>query len=183
MRSKTRHAQLLYVAAYGDAVAADGDWQILKKLVAQEVLTVEAMALVNRDLDGTIHISDRTHEMGVSAAIGAVGGAVVGAIFPPALIATAFVGAALGGGSGAVVDRLTKGRIKADVEWILPPGRTGIVVIVDEALAPVVDNAVDRAERTWRQHVDDPDPDADRADGHHKATSAGPPRGQESASS
>ena len=57
--------------------------------------------------------------------IGAVGGAVIGLIFPPALIASAAVGAGVGAGAGKLLDHHMKNEIKADVEEELPPGNTG----------------------------------------------------------
>ncbi|HEY5784505.1 MAG TPA: hypothetical protein VIT65_07005, partial [Microlunatus sp.] len=98
----------LYIAAYHDAAAAEADWDQIKRLAKDKVVTVEALILVSRDADGKIHVKDNTHEAGVGAAVGAVGGAIVGLIFPPALLASAVVGAGIGAGAGVVVDQVTK---------------------------------------------------------------------------
>jgi Transposase, Mutator family len=81
----------LYVAAYGDASVAEEDWNALKQLADDDVFEIEALALVNRDADGKIHVKDTSEEMGKGATIGALGGALVGLIFPPSLLATAAI--------------------------------------------------------------------------------------------
>jgi uncharacterized membrane protein len=161
MAEKDEVPQDLYIGAYDDASTAEEDWNALKKLVADKVLEVGALALVNRDTDGKIHVKDTTRETGVGATIGAVGGALVGLIFPPSLLASAAVGAGIGAGGGAVVDRVTRRKIKADVEWILPPGGSGIVVIFDEKWVNEVEKALARSQKISRDHVHDDDDDND----------------------
>ena len=82
----------LYIAAYSDAGAAQGDWDGLKELARDRVITLDAMVLVRRDADGKIHVEDNGHEVGVGATLGVVGGAVIGLIFPPALLASENIG-------------------------------------------------------------------------------------------
>src|SRR6476661_6168923 len=121
-KGKDDSAQDLYVAAYSDSSTAQAEWNALKQLVADDVIKVEALALVNRDSDGKVHVKDTTNEPGIGAVIGAVGGALVGLIFPPSLLASAALGAGVGAGAGAVIDRVTKREIKSDVEWAVPVG-------------------------------------------------------------
>ena len=154
----------LYVAAYSDADAAAEDWNALKKLAHDGVIKVEALALVNRDEDGKVHIKDTTNEPGIGAVAGAVGGAVVGLIFPPALLASAAVGAGIGAGSGAVIDRVTKRKVKSEVEWAVPVGGSGVVVVFDEEWVSEVESALSRADKITRNHLhenDDDDKDDD----------------------
>ena len=77
----------LYIAAYSDGSVAEEAWNAVRLLAADKVIEVEALALVNRDSDGKIHVRDTSHETGIGATIGAVGGALVGLIFPPSLLA------------------------------------------------------------------------------------------------
>ena len=145
----------LYIAAYGDSATAEAAWNSLKQLAADDVIEVEALALVERDSDGKLHVKDTSRETGTGAKIGAVGGALVGLIFPPSLLATTALGAGLGAGTGAVVDRVRKRRIKADVEWALPSGKSGVVVVFDEQWVAEVDNALTGADKLVRDHLHD----------------------------
>ena len=146
----------LYVAAYREPGTAEEDWNTLKRLAADDVIKVGALALVNRDSDGKLHVKDTTNEPG----IGAVGGALVGLIFPPALLASAAVGAGVGAGTGTLIDRVTKRKIKSDVEWAVPVGGSGVVVIFDEQWVSEVEKALTRADNISRHHLHDSDADA-----------------------
>jgi uncharacterized membrane protein len=151
--------QDLYVATYGDAAAAKAAWKSLKQLVADDVIEVEALALVSRDSAGKIHVEDTSRETGKGAKIGAVGGAVIGLIFPPSLLATAALGAGLGGGAGALMDRVAKRKIKAEVEWSLPAGGSGVVVVFDERWVAEVEKGLAGAVKIARDHLHDHDED------------------------
>ena len=67
------------------------------------MITVEALVLVSRDLDGKIDVKDNFHTVGVAAGLGAAGGLLIGLIFPPAFLASGVVGAGLGAGVGGLV--------------------------------------------------------------------------------
>jgi uncharacterized membrane protein len=157
MSDKDDAAQDLYVAAYSDPSTAEEDWDALKKLVVDDVIKVGALALVNRDSDGKLHVKDSTNEPGIGAVAGAVGGALVGLIFPPALLASAAVGAGVGAGTGTVIDRVTRRKIKSDVEWAVPAGGSGIVVVFGEQWVSEVEKALTRADKISRNHLDDDD--------------------------
>ena len=153
MADQDEAPQDLYVAAYSDSAAAEAAWNSLKQLAADEVIEVEALALVERDSDRKIHVKDTSHETGTGAKIGAVGGALVGLIFPPSLLATAALGAGLGAGTGAVVDRVRKRKIETDVEWALPPDSSGVVVVFDEQWVVEVERVLTGADKLVRDHL------------------------------
>jgi uncharacterized membrane protein len=144
----------LYIAAYSDPSAAQEDWDAIKQLARDKVITVDGLVLVSRDAEGTIDVKDNAHDVGRGAAIGAVGGAIVGLIFPPAILASAAVGAGIGAGTGAIVDRKQKNEIKADVEEVLPPGCSGIVALFEERWVAEVDKALRKADKVTKHEVD-----------------------------
>jgi uncharacterized membrane protein len=183
MADKDEAPHDLYVAAYSDLAAAEAAWKSLKQLADDEVIEVEALALVERDSEGKIHVKDTSHEAGTGAKIGAVGGALVGLIFPPSLLASAALGAGLGAGAGAILDRVRKRKLKADVEWALAPGGSGVVVVFDEQWVPDVENALTGADKVVRDHLHDDDdessieerPSATEEPGPHPNFSMTPP--------
>ena len=144
----------LYIATYSDPDAAQQDWDDIKQLARDDVITVDGLVLVSRDADGKIAVKDNAHDVGKGAALGAVGGAVIGLIFPPALLASAAVGAGIGAGAGAIVDHKQKEEIKADVEDVLPPGSSGIVALFEEQWVEDVDNALANADKVSKHEVD-----------------------------
>src|SRR3954465_12730025 len=106
----------LYIAAYADPNAAAGDWEEIKRMARDKLITVDGLVLVSRDADGKIDVKDKAGDVGKGTKLGAVGGAVVGLIFPPAFLASALVGAGVGAGTGKLVDHHHKKEIKEDVE-------------------------------------------------------------------
>lgn len=143
----------LYIAAYDDPDAAEQDWEAIKQLEKDKIISAEALVLVNRADDGKIHIKDNAHSVGAGAVIGGVGGAIVGLIFPPALLASAAVGAGIGAGAGAAVKQLEKHQVKADIERTLPRGSSGIIVLVEERWVTDVEGALPRAAKFEQHHA------------------------------
>jgi uncharacterized membrane protein len=144
----------LYIAAYADPAAAQGDWDAVKALSSEGLISVHALVLVSRDVDGKIHVKDDAHGGGAGTAIGAAGGLLVGLIFPPSLLVSGVVGGALGGGIGALKSRHERKEIKAEVENVLPRGSSGIVVLFDERWVGQIDEALAKADSVSKHDVD-----------------------------
>jgi uncharacterized membrane protein len=144
----------LYIAAYDDPNAAKGDWDSIKDLAEEDLIKVDGLILVSRTDDGKIQVDDDFHETRKGAAWGAVGGAVVGIIFPPALLASAAVGAGIGAGAGALVSHGQKEEIKADVDDTLPLNSSGIVAIFEERWEDDIDKALSNASNVTKEKVD-----------------------------
>ena len=144
----------LYIATYSDPGAAQQDWDDIKQLARDKVITVDGLVLVSRDADGKIDVKDNANDVGRGAKIGAVGGAIVGLIFPPAFLASAAVGAGIGAGAGAIVDRRQKKEIKANVEEVLPPGSSGIVALFEERWVDDVEKTLAKADKATKHEVD-----------------------------
>ena len=156
----------LYIAVYPDPDAARGDWDTIKQLAKDDVIKVDGLILVSRRGDGKIHVDDDFHETRKGAVWGAVGGAVVGLIFPPALLASAAVGAGVGG----LISHAEKAEIKANVEDTLPLNSSGVVAIFEEQWAEAVDNALSNASKVTKEQVD-----RDSADQVKASVSENPP--------
>ena len=155
MASKTDVPIDLYIAAYDDPDAAQADWDGIKALARDGVIRIDGLVLVSRDADdGKIHVKDNAHDVGKGAALGAVGGVLIGLIFPPAIFASAVVGAGVGGGAGAILDHEQKKEIKRDVEDVLPPGSSGIVAVFEERWVAEVDKALAKAEKVTKEKLD-----------------------------
>ena len=144
----------LYIAAYPDENAARGDWDALKQAASDDVIKVDGLVLVSRGSDGKINVEDDFHTARKGAAWGAVGGAVIGLIFPPSLLAGAAVGAGAGLGIGGLKSHREKKAIKADVEDVLPLDSSGIVALFEETWVADVDKALSHADKVSKHEVD-----------------------------
>ena len=154
MASSTDAPVDLYIAAYPDPTAAQADWAAIKQLAKDDVINVDGLILVSRRADGKIHVDDDFHETRKGATWGAVGGAVIGLIFPPAILASAAVGAGIGAGAGALVSHGRKEEIKADVEDTLPLDSSGIVALFEEQWEDDIDKALSKASNVTKEKVD-----------------------------
>ena len=144
----------LYIAAYSDPDAARADWEAIKELALADLIKVDGLVLVSRRSDGKIHVDDDFHETRKGAGWGLVGGAIIGLIFPPSLLASAVVGAGAGAGIGGLVSHHHKAEIKAEVEDVLPLNSSGIVAIFEERWADEVDKALAQAGTVTKEKVD-----------------------------
>lgn len=146
--------KVLYIAAYDDAGAAQGDFDALKELVKAGAIFIDVAVLVSRDDDGKLKVDENAHEVAGGTALGAAAGFVIGLIFPPALIASTVVGGAAGAGFGGLVSHHRGNEIKKDLEDVLPAGSSGIVTVFDVTLKPKVDEALSKASKVDKEDVD-----------------------------
>ncbi|MGW1339542.1 DUF1269 domain-containing protein [Kribbella sp. NPDC002412] len=145
---------VLYIAAYADAEAARGDWDAIKQAASDDLVKVEGLVLVSRGADGKITVDDDFHTARRGAALGAVGGALIGLIFPPSLLAGALVGAGAGLGIGGLKSHREKAAIEADVEDTLPANSSGIVALFEATWVTKADKALAHADKLTKHEVD-----------------------------
>jgi len=144
----------LYIATYANRAAAQADWDAIRRLASDHVIKVDALILVTRNMEGKIEVDDDFHTAAKGAGWGALGGAIVGLIFPPSLRVGALVGAGAGLGVGGLASHEKKAEIKADVENVLPLDSSGIVAMFDPQWAANVADAISNASNVTRQQVD-----------------------------
>ena len=93
---------------------------------------------------------------------GAAVGALVGILFPPSIIATAAVGAAVGGIGG----HLWRGMSRSDVKEfgeIIDQGQAALVIVGQSTLEQAVDKAALKAEKHVDKELDVSAKDVDKA--------------------
>ncbi len=154
MASDTDTPVDLYIAAYSDPGAAQGDWDGIKQLAKDGLIDVDGLVLVQREANGNIKVKDNAHDVRKGATVGAVGGLVVGLIFPPSLLVGGVVGGGIGAGIGGLKSRREKKEIKAEVEDVLPPDSSGIVALFEERWMRDVNDALAHADKVTKHDVD-----------------------------
>lgn len=144
------------VAAYRDLDAASQDYAAIEDLAtAHEVHLDDAALLVHR---GDGHVEVVRHDaraLSRGAEGGVIVGALVGLMFPPALIGM-LVGAAAAGVIGAAAANLWHGLSRPELAALgeaVEEGEAAIVAIGSEAFAGEVEQAVSNATRIVRQSV------------------------------
>ena len=158
----TRTLAACSAASSPDEMSARADYDIVKDLHAEGGIGTYDAAVVTKDADGKVHVNKDETATRHGAWGGAAVGAVVGILFPPAVIGAAAVGAAVGGVSG----HLWKGMSRADVKEfgdIIDAGQAALVVVGESTIEDALDKADLKAEKHAAKQLDVSAKDVDKA--------------------
>ncbi len=148
------NAVFIYIGTYLDETGARDDYQVVKNLHhAGDVGTYDA-AVITKDDRGKVHVNKDETATRHGAWGGAAVGAVIGILFPPSVIGTALVGAAVGGVSG----HLWRGMSRADVKElgdVIDAGQAALVVVGEARLEQALDQSGLKAEKHVAKKLDD----------------------------
>ena len=86
----------LLVGAYSSEADARADYDVVKELHYEKVIGGFDAAVITKDAEGKVHVNKDESATRKGGWVGGGVGAVVGLVFPPALIGSAVVGAAAG---------------------------------------------------------------------------------------
>jgi len=151
----------IYVGTYPGQAQARDDYQIVKDLHSAGAVGTYDAAVVTKDAVGKVHVNKDEMATRHGAWGGAAAGAAIGVLFPPSIIGTALVGAAVGGVSG----HLWRGMSRADVKElgeVLDTGQAALVVVGESKMQQALDKAALRAEKHVARKLDVDPKDIDR---------------------
>jgi uncharacterized membrane protein len=145
----------IYAAVYDSVDDAKADLEVLKELHREEHLvgTYDAAVITKNDEDKVdiVERIEKPTEHGGWAGLAV--GAALGLVFPPAMLATALVGA----GTGALIGHLEGGIPRSDLDELgqtLEEGEAGLVVVGEATIERAVDEAVKHAKKEMKKEVD-----------------------------
>ena len=116
----------VYGAVYADRDDADADYDTLLDLHSADLVGSYDVALTYKDDDGKVHVTKHEKPTQHGAWTGAAVGALVGIVFPPAILGSALVGAAAGGGIGHAMGGISRSDAKQLGDYLNDrPGRAG----------------------------------------------------------
>jgi uncharacterized membrane protein len=154
-------AVFIYVGTYPNEAGARDDYQVIRDLHSAGAVGTYDAAVVTKD-DGKVHVNKDEMATRHGAWGGAAAGAAIGILFPPSVIGTALVGAAVGGIGG----HLWRGMSRADVKElgeVIDDGQAALVVVGESKLQQAVDKAALRAEKHVAKQLDVSPKDIDQA--------------------
>jgi uncharacterized membrane protein len=152
----------IYVGTYPGQAQARDDYQVVRDLHSAGAVGTYDAAVVTKDNRGKVHVSKDEMATRHGAWGGAAAGAAIGILFPPAVIGTALVGAAVGGVSG----HLWRGMSRADVKElgeVLDDGQAALVVVGESKLEQALGKASLKAEKHAARELDVNPKDIDQA--------------------
>ncbi len=152
----------IYVGTYPGQAQAREDYRVVKELHSAGAVGTYDAAVVTKDDYGKVHVNKDEMATRHGAWGGAAAGAAIGVLFPPSIIGTAIVGAAVGGISG----HLWRGMSRADVKElgeVLDDGEAALVVVGESKVEQALDRAALKAEKHAAKQLDVDPKDIDRA--------------------
>jgi uncharacterized membrane protein len=155
-------AVFIYIGTYPSEAAARDDYDVVKDLHAAGAIGTYDAAVVTKDAAGQVHVNKDEMATRHGAWGGAAAGAVVGILFPPSIIGSALVGAAVGGVSG----HLWRGMSRSDVKEfgeIIDQGQAALIIVGESKLQQALDKATLRAEKHVARELDVSTKDVDQA--------------------
>jgi uncharacterized membrane protein len=145
----------LIAAAFADKVAAADAITTIRNTEAAGEIEVEGVLAVRTDETGKILVDEMTdHSTKSGLKWGAVGGVVLGVIFPPSIIASAVAFGALGGVVGKLRNLHHRGQVADQLADALPPDSSGIIALVRMQDAETVHRSLPAATRMTTVSVD-----------------------------
>jgi uncharacterized membrane protein len=155
-------AVFIYVGTYPSKAAAEADYEVVKDLhMAGAVGTYDA-AVVTKDDEGKIHENKDEMATRHGAWGGAAIGALIGCLFPPAIIAATAAGAAIGGVSGHLWRGLSRADCK-ELGELIDDGQAALVIVGESKVAEAVDQAGLKADKQVARELDVKSKDIDKA--------------------
>ena len=123
--------QALIVAQFADMDAAKAAYYALIDAEAKRAIDIDGVLVVNADYQGKIDVQKMTdHKTRNGFLWGAVGGAVIGLIFPPTILAGAVDVGIAGAAVGKAGHVMTKSEVADELAGVITPGTSGIVALV-----------------------------------------------------
>jgi uncharacterized membrane protein len=151
----------ILVATYQDEAAAQDDYQVVKDAHAAGLVGSYDAAVVTKDANGKVHENKDETATRHGAWWGVAAGAVVGVIFPPAVLGAAAVGGVVGGVSGHLAKGMSRSEAKELGDFI-EPGQAGLVIVGESKVEDAIKKAITRAEKQTAQELNVNPKDLDR---------------------
>ena len=143
----------LYAAIYDDIADAEADYEAVFELHALGAIGTFDSAVIRKEDDGKVRVTKTEKPTQHGAWTGAGVGALVGLVFPPAIIGSAIVGA----GAGGLVGHLRKGISRGDLKDLgdeLEAGTAAVIVIGESKIEEQLEKAMARANKLIEKQMD-----------------------------
>ena len=152
----------IYIGTYSSKARAESDYDVVKDLHAAGAVGTYDASVVTKDDKGKVHVNKDEMATRHGAWGGAAVGALLGCLFPPAIIGLTVAGAAVGGVSG----HLWRGMSRADVKEfgeLIDDGQAALVIVGESKIQEAVAQAGLKAERQVAKQLDVSTKDIDKA--------------------
>jgi uncharacterized membrane protein len=140
------HSIFTYVGIYPSKAAARDDLRVVRDLYGDHLLASYDSAVVTKDDHGRVHVNKDEMAARHGAWGGAVVGALIGILFPPALLGFAVAGAGIGELTGHLWRGISRSEVK-DFGELIDESQAALVVIAASPLGDAFEGAELHADR------------------------------------
>ena len=160
--AKATDGMFLFIGTYPSEAAARADYDIVKDLHAADAVGTYDAAVITKDSSGKVHVNKDEMATRHGGWGGAAAGAVVGLLFPPAIIGSAIVGGAVGAVSGHLWRGISRSDVK-ELGELIDSGQAALLVVGASTLEQALDKATLKAEKRIAKQLDVSTADVDAA--------------------
>ena len=149
-------AHSLIVAQFANEDDAQAAYELLKEVERDSSLRIDGVVVARCDAQGKVHLGTVTdHSTRTGLKWGVVGGALLGVIFPPSILASAVGVGVAGAALGKMRNVFHRAGIADELAGVMKPGTSGVIALVEDTAVVEIQKALDKADRIVTKAVDD----------------------------
>ena len=153
---ETDYFNTVIAAEFANPDAARAAYMALQSAEIDGRLRIDGVLAVHADADGNIHIDKMTdHSTRTGLKWGAVGGLVLGIVFPPAIIASTVGWGIIGSALGKMRNVHHQNKVADGLEGAIGPNNSGIIALVHATQVPQVKEQIPDATKVTTAEVDE----------------------------
>jgi uncharacterized membrane protein len=151
----TDGAYYLVAGQFATPELAEATYAEIERIEESTSLRIDAVVLATADQDGKVHLGKVTdHSTKTGLKWGIVGGAVLGVIFPPSILASAVGLGVVGSMLGKVRNLSHRSTLSDDLSGIVAPGTSALFVFAEDTAVVEIEKALAKADRIVSKAVD-----------------------------
>ncbi len=129
----TDGAHSLIVAQFPTMADAEAAYAQLQEIERTSPLKIDGVVIASCDAEGKVHLGKVTeHSTKTGLKWGVVGGAILGVIFPPSILASAAALGTAGAALGKVRNVVNRDGLADELAGVMKPNTAGIVALVED---------------------------------------------------
>ena len=152
----TDGAHTLIVAQFPTRADVEAAYAHLQDIERTSSLKIDAVVIAECDANGKVSLGKVTeHSTKTGLKWGVVGGAVLGVIFPPSILASAVATGAFGAAIGKAHNVMERKGLAEELAGVMKPNTAGIVALVQDTAVVAIREALDKADRIVEKAIDE----------------------------
>jgi uncharacterized membrane protein len=151
----TDGAHTLIVAQFPTQQDAEEAYRQLQEIERTSPLKIDGVIIANCDAAGKVHLGKVTeHSTKTGLKWGVVGGAILGVIFPPSILASAAALGTAGAALGKARNVFNRQGLADRLASVMEPNTAAIVALVENTAVVEIREALAKADRIVEQAID-----------------------------